>query len=620
MPSTPHSTRSFWTYARRMLRYRSRVGAALLMAFVSAGGLGVGLVGLVPVLGNILDPERARDLPMLGADLDARLGGAIPDAWIAALPDGRFPAVLWIVVGLGALTVVGAAANFLHAYLSITLSTWTVADIRRSAFHRLLRMPLATVTGGHGSDMISRIINDTNILGRGFQSLTNKAVAQITKGAAALAAAFWIDWRLTLVTVAVAPILYAIIRKLGKRVRRASRAAMKHQGRLLSVANEVIHAFRVVKVHSTERVEIGRFTRANRDVVHEQLRARTARALSSPLMELIAIVVLGVLALVAAKAIIDGELLAQDFLMTLGALAMAGQSLKPLSTIVQDIQTAEGAANRIGGLLDNELEELRDAGRPRLARHRRSIAFEGVCFRYPNAEQDALRDVSLRVEFGQTVAVVGANGSGKTTLLSLVPRLFEPSRGRVLVDDIDVASVSLRSLRRQISAVPQETVLFRGTVASNIAYAVPGGERAATRERIEHAARLARAHEFVRELPQGYDTPVGDQGLTLSGGQRQRIAIARAIIRDPAILIMDEATSMIDAESEAQIAAAIDEFSAGRTVLIVAHRLSTVMHADRIVVMDGGRIVDVGTHAALLERCEVYRTLAQRQLQGVEGA
>lgn len=604
---------SFWHYAKRMLRYRARVVLALVMAFVSAGGLGAGLVGLVPVLNNILDADGARGLPELVGQWNARIGSVIPAGWIEALPPGRFTAVLWIVAGLGALTVIGATANFLHAYLSITVSTWSVADIRRSAFHRLLHMPLKTVTGGHGSDLISRIINDTNVLARGFQSLTNKAVAQITKGAAALLAALIIDWRLSLVTLAAAPVLYVVIRKLGKRVRRASRAAMRHQGQLLGVANEVLQGFRVVKVHSTERYEIGRFTRTNNEVVRQQLRARTARALASPLMELIAILVLGVLALVAAKAIIDGHLEPTNFLLALGSLAMAGQSLKPLSAIVQDVQTAEGAANRLGAILGGEIEEVRDGSRRRLPRHRESIAFDAVSFRYDGAESDALSEVSLTIPFGERVAVVGGNGSGKTTLLSLVPRLFDPAAGRVLVDGVDVAGVSLRSLRRQIGVVPQETVLFRGTIASNIAYGVAG----ATRAMIEEAARLAHADEFIGATPQGYDTPVGDQGLTLSGGQRQRLAIARAIIRDPAILIMDEATSMIDAESERLIASAVGEFAAGRTCLIVAHRLSTVINADRIVVMEAGRVADVGTHEALLERCEAYRILARGQLQAV---
>lgn len=603
-------TSPFWRIARRLLRYRGTALAALAMAFVSAAGLGAGILGLVAVLNTILGEDH-ETLPTLAGRLDARVfGGRIPDAWIATLPGGRFDAVLWIVIGLGALTVIGAAANFLHAYLSLTLTTRVVADVRRAAFRRLIHMPLGVVVSKGGHDMTSRILHDTNILNRGLQALTSKAVAQLTKGAAAMVAAFIISWRLSLVTLFVAPLLAVIIRKLGKRIRRASRGAMRGQARLLESANEVTRGFRVVKAYTAERFEIGRFSRHNREVMREMLRARTASALASPLLETLAIFVLGGLAIVAAKAIIDGDLAPTDFLGAIGALGIAGATLKPLNAVVQDVQTAEAAAQRLEEVLDAEPEDLRAAGRPRLARHSESIEFARVSFHYAGQDTAAVDGVSLHIKRGETVAFVGPNGCGKTTLLSLVPRLLVPTDGRVLIDGVDTATVSLRSLRRQIGVVSQETVLFAGTIASNIAYGTPG----ATRERIETAAKSAYAHEFISRQPEGYDTVVGDQGLTLSGGQRQRVAIARALLRDPTILILDEATSMIDSESEALIARAISEFAKSRTCLVVAHRLATVVNADRIVVMDAGRVVDVGRHDDLLERCPLYRDLARHQL------
>ena len=596
-----------------MLRYRARTAGAVVMAFVSAGGLGAGIVALIPVLQNILN-EDGKTLPYLLRDVNTKIGGIIPASLIDAMPDDRFATVAMIIGVLGVLTVIGAVANFLHKYLSLTISTWTVADIRRAAFRRVVQMPLGEITGGNASDLTSRIVNDSNTLSRGFQTLTDKALAHITKGLAALIAALIIHVWLTLITLLVAPPLFILIRKIGKRIRRASRAAMKSQARMLGVANETMLGFRVIKVMGGERRELGRFSEANRAVVREQLRVRTMRALASPLMETIAIFVLGGMAVVAAGMIIRGTLDPVNFFLALGALGIAGQSLKPLSYMIQDIQIAEAAAERLRHVMDKPREEVRDIDRPRLARHARSVAFEDVRFTYPNAEKSALNGVSLEIPFGERIAVVGPNGSGKTTLMSLLPRLFEPDSGRILIDGVDISTVTLRSLRSQIGVVPQETVLFRGTVAENIAYAFPG----ATREQVEDAARRAHADGFIAELANGYDSEIGDHGLTLSGGQRQRIAIARAIIRDPAILLMDEATSMIDTESERLISEAVREFSRGRTVLVIAHRLSTVIDSDRIVVLDAGKIVDQGTHTELLERCPLYRQLAQHQLSREE--
>lgn len=604
----------------------------MLCATLSAGGLGAGLVALGPVLDNILGSQR--DLPVLARELNARLaawGGwaewlpRVPESVIERLPTGAYQAVLWIVVGLGVLTIAGAVCNFLHQYLALTVVSRTIADIRRRAFRRVIHLPLKTVVSRGPTDLMSRIVNDTNQLSAGLNALLSKAVAQATKGVVALATAFVYNWRLALIALLVAPILATVIRKLGKRIRRASRSALQSQSGLYLSANEVLSGLRVVKVHASERLEAGRFHRINKEVVRQELRVRTARALSSPLIETISIVVLGGLSLIAVKAILDGHLSKTDFLMVLGSLGFAAASLKPLTGFVNDIQQSSAAAGRIGELLDMPSEPGHDRRLPKLPRHAQSLAFEGVRLRYPNAEHPALDGVSLAVRCGETVAFVGPNGCGKTTLLSLVPRLFDPDEGVVLVDGRDVKDYSVRSLRKQIGVVTQETVLFRGSVRANIAYAAG----VVSDEEVRAAARRARAEDFILDKPGGYDFEIGEQGAGLSGGQRQRLAIARAMLRDPAILILDEATSMIDADSEGKIAEAIAEFIADgraggeagtgtatgrRTCLIVAHRLSTVVSADRIVVMEQGRIVDVGKHQELLSRCELYRSLAQHQL------
>ncbi|HVZ93721.1 MAG TPA: ABC transporter ATP-binding protein [Phycisphaerales bacterium] len=613
-----------------MFRYRLTLAMAVVFAFISAGSLGGGLIALAPVLKLILMPPKAETAGDPSATLAGQLrvfnehlahtpvigGTAIrfPEEWIAALPEGRFEAVLLAVAVLGALTLIGATANFLHAWLSLTIVTNTVTSIRRSLFHHALHLPLRTVVRQSAADLTSRVFNDTTLLAGGFQTIVSKALAQLTKGAAALCAALILDWKLTAFTLVVVPPLALILRKLGKKIRRASRSAMKSLAGLLAVTNETLQGFRVVKVFTRERSQLGRFTAINENVNRELLRARAAKALATPLTEVISIFIIGLLAIVAAKAIIDGKLDPSRFFMVLGSLAVAATSLKPLAGLVQDIQQAEAGAQRINEILGSPLEDARDTKKPRLARHSRAIEFHDVTFAYDGTTTPALDRVSLIVPHGMRVAVVGPNGSGKTTLLSLIPRLFVPNSGSVFIDGIDIASVSLRSLRRQIAVVTQEVVLFRATITENIAFGAAGATKP-TRGEIEAAARRAHAHEFIAAQPGGYETPVGDQGLTLSGGQRQRIAIARAIIRDPAILIMDEATSMIDSDSEAQIGEALAEFSKDRTCLIVAHRLSTVINADMIVVMDRGRIVDTGRHDELIDRCDVYRQLAQHQLQ-----
>ncbi|MEZ6233201.1 MAG: ABC transporter ATP-binding protein [Phycisphaerales bacterium] len=615
---------AFWRFAARMTRYRWTLAGSLACAFVAGSGLGAGILGSIPILDAIL--KKSRTLPELAEEfrttssIGARL---IPQDLPARLPSGPFEAVVTIMVALGVLTVIAGAANYCQAHLALTAVYRTMTNIRREVFRRVIHMPLASVVSGGTADVVSRLVGDTTQLAAGMAALISRAVLQIAKGLAGLVAAFIIDWRLAVICIPVAVVVGTLTRTLGKRVRRASRKALAGGADMLRASTEALQGLRVVKVHTTERYEEGRFHRINKEVMRQLFKARAARALASPLNEIIVIFVMGTLAAVATKQIMDGQLEASSFIAGLGALAVAGASLKPLNGIFNEIQAASAAADRLEQLLKADEEAGHDASLPRLPRHAESIRFDNVTFTYPGADTPSLRGVSATIPHAQTVAVVGPNGSGKTTLLSLVPRLFEPDRptapdragadeptGRVLIDGHDISTVSIRSLRRQIGVVTQETVLFRATIADNIAY----GAENATDDRIRAAARAARAHDFIAALPDGYNTMVGEQGATLSGGQRQRIAIARAILRDPAILILDEATSMIDAESEAHIAEAITDFSRGRTCLIVAHRLSTVRAADRILVMDAGRLIDDGTHDELLRRCAVYRTLARRQL------
>lgn len=599
---------AFWYFAKMMLRFRWYLVLAMSFALISAGGMATGIAAIQPVLDTILEPDH-NGLPDLAQEYAWTIS-FLPQSWIDGLPEGQFIAIVWVMSVIGLLTVIGAFAKFMHQFVSFTVVHRTVARIRREAFGRVIHLPLKTIVQEGPTDAISRIVNDTEALSAGFVVMLSKAVAQILQGAMMLLLAFLINWQLALISLTVMPILATVIRKLGKRIRRASNRVLTSRADLYRASTEALQGLRVVKVHTTERYESGRFGRFNKEVLRQQLKVRTARSLAGPLVEVIAVLALGVLVIIAAKFILDGVLDKGEFMTTLVALGVAAGSVKPISGMVNDIQQSGAAADRLYKLMQAETEPGHDKRMPKLARHHESIVFDNVSVLYPGATHRAVADVSLRIEHGETVAFVGPNGCGKTSLLSLVPRLFDPNTGRVLIDGIDVARVRVRSLRKQIGVVTQEVVLFKGTIRDNIAY----GNPSASEEQIRHAAEQARAMGFIERLPEQFDTMVGEQGLTLSGGQRQRLAIARAILREPAILILDEATSMVDAQSEKLIGEVLDGFCKHRTSLIVAHRLSTVLGADRIVVLDQGRVVGQGTHDELLDSCPLYRELATHQL------
>jgi subfamily B ATP-binding cassette protein MsbA len=608
---------SFWYFAKRMLRMRWYLVIGFCFALVSAGGLATGVAAMQPILDTVLEPSH-NGLPELANEYIPKswVGTIVQQSWIDGLPQGPFVAIVWIMGALGLVTAFGSASKFLHQYLSYTVVFKTISHIRREAFGRVIHLPLKTIITEGPTDAISRIVHDTEALGAGFVVLLSKAVTQILQGIFMLIVAFMVNWHLSIAALLVLPIIAAVIGKLGKRIKRASAKMLTSRADLYRASTEALQGLRVVKVHTTERYETGRFSRINKDVLNQQLRVRTARALAGPLVEAIAVLALGVLVIVAAKLIVDGTLDKEEFMVTLFALGIAGTTVKPISGMINDIQQSGAAAERLGRMMMAEPEPGHDKRMPKLARHYETIRFDHVSVLYPGATHRAIADVSLTIQYGETVAFVGPNGCGKTTLLSLIPRLFDPNEGRVLVDGIDITRVRVRSLRKQIGVVTQEVVLFKGTIRSNIAY----GNPSATDEEIRIAAEQARASAFIEKLPEGLDTMVGEQGLTLSGGQRQRLAIARAILRDPSILILDEATSMVDAHSEKLIGEVLSGFCKDRTSLIVAHRLSTVLGADRIVVIDEGRIVGIGKHDDLMENCEVYHKLATHQLMPqVEG-
>lgn len=612
--------KAFWTFASWMLQYRRLlalgIGAAVIDAACAFGGFGVLLLIVDQFFGRgeasarELFQENLGDSELVNRFIDpAPLIELIP-----AEPLRGFLLVLGVVL---VFSTVGAVMRFSHEYAMMTMALRTTMRIRKVAFHRMLHTPMDLLMHHGSADSLSRIIRDTSKIGRGFHALMGKAVRNVFVGLAMLLLALVLDPWLTAIFMVGAPPLVICIRKFGKRIRRASKYASRAYGTMVRIVQEPMQSLAVVKTHGAEGYERRRFNRINRRVYRQEAKVRLAKALSSPTVELMSIVGVMAVSVIAAWYVFRTDYgNAGDMGKVVLALGMAGASLRPLANLNNKLQEAAAAAERVHELMHLPAEpnirgqhKLPDNAPP-LPRHQRDVRYEHVSFTYPDAHTPALRDIDLHVEFGQTLAVVGPNGSGKTTLLSLLPRLMDPDQGRIVIDDNDIAQFNLRSLRQQIALVSQQVAIFSGTIGENIAY----GHRHVSPQRIEQAARAAYAHDFIDTLPNGYDTILGEGGLGLSGGQKQRLAIARAILRDPPILILDEATSQIDAESESLINEALNALRVGRTTFVIAHRLSTVVEADSIVVMDGGRVLDQGKHHELIQRCSLYQRLTHTQL------
>ncbi|MCH2147101.1 MAG: ABC transporter ATP-binding protein/permease [Phycisphaerales bacterium] len=600
--------KNFKHFAKQLLTWRLRFISGLVLAAVSALGLGVGLLSLGPALSLILDPENGKNLIQLAEEHNASNAfPSIPEGLISTLPEGRFDGVLFILIGLGGLTIFGGLANFLHQYISAWLAMHVVARARFKAFTHVLYMPVAKVARHGSSEFVSRIIRDAEALQVGLLVLMGRSVSQFTKGIVAFMVACVFDYRLVIIALIVLPVLVITLQVIGRRVNKGTRASLSAQQELLRISNEAVQGLKAVKVNTAESTIEREFEKENAQVVKSEMKVRVMRALSSPLMETLAILVLGTLAGIAAHSIIDGSLQFNRFLLSIGALAVAGSSLRPLAGLVTEIQAAEAPAARLMEILNASNEE--DSGTAKMPTSFSKVAFQNVSFTYENKDVPAVNSFSAEISAGERVAVVGPNGSGKTSLVSLIPRLLSQQEGSIFLDNTNINDIGLKELRTHVGVVTQETVLFHGTIADNIRFGTNASD-----EEVRAAANYAHADEFIAELDGGYDSLVYEQGKSLSGGQRQRIAIARVLLRNPSIMIFDEATSQIDAESEAFIADTLEKYSKGKTVFVIAHRMSTVQNADRILVLDEGKLVGNGTHQELLDSCDVYRRLTETQL------
>ncbi len=525
-----------------------------------------------------------------------------------AIPEQNGTLVLFIGVTIVATSALLGTLNFFSSYLMSIVGQNVIYDFRQRLYRQLQSLSMSFYDNRRTGELMSRVTNDVNSI----QQLITSGVMEIfTDSLTFLAVSFLLfslDWQLTLVLLAVFPLMAYTTRRFGNRIRSAYRDVQESLANVNDHLQETIAGIRVVKTFANESYEMDRFSKRNRQTKEAQINAVRLWSVFFPILDVISQLGTVVIICFGAYRVMQGHLTTGALVAFLAYLQLLTRPVRRFGRVMNVVQQAAASAERVFEILDSkpEIEDKPDA--VDLPEVQGNIQFQEVSFAY-NGDGDVLHNFDLKIKPGMTVALVGPSGAGKTTVANLLLRFYDPQSGRVTVDGFDLRDVTLQSLRQQMGVVSQEVVLIHGTVRDNIAY----GRPECTEEEIIAAARAANAHEFICQLPQGYDTPIGERGARLSGGQRQRLAIARALLKDPRILILDEATSQLDSESEHLIQGALAHLLKGRTSLVIAHRLSTIEDADLIVVMDQGRMLESGTHDQLLALGGRYAVLHSHQ-------
>ncbi len=591
--------------------YWRRLVAALvcMAAFALLSSVSLGMI--VPFVNVLFERDT-----LVGADTGALSAISSPGAtavkealrarllglFAAATPEG---ALGKMCIALLAVFLIKSIFGYLQTFLMITVEQRIIRDLRDRLFSHICRLSLSFFHGKRTGLLISRVTNDVTLvkgaLVASFANLFREGLLALLY----LGIAVWVSWKLSLITFVVLPPILFLIVRVGQRLRKRSARIQEKMADITATLQESITGARVVRAFGMEEYEERRFFQHTREYFRTFVRMETLGALAGPLTEYLGVI--GVVVVIwygGRQVLLDGSVSPDWFLIFLAATLSTMQPLKKLSQANNELQVGLAAASRVFSLLDTMPSVVSRPGAPAADGFRDRIEYRGVRFHYDTGDE-VLRGIDLTIRRGEIVAVVGPSGAGKSTLLDLLPRFYDPTAGAVTIDGQNLRDLEVKSVRRLMGIVTQETILFNDTVRNNIAYGLEG----ARDEDVEAAARAANAHGFIAGLPNRYDTPVGERGTRLSGGERQRIAIARAILKNPPILILDEATSSLDTESERLVQEAIEHLLKGRTVLVIAHRLSTVRNADRIIVMEKGAIVEQGTHDELMKLGGTYRHL-----------
>ncbi|MFL6580288.1 MAG: lipid A export permease/ATP-binding protein MsbA [Burkholderiales bacterium] len=547
-------------------------------------------------------------LSILGMLITAATEVALPVA-VKPFLDGTFVnkdpfLVTWVPVLMVLLYVIRGSGAYIGTYASAWVGNKVVMDLRDQMFRRMLALPLGYFHDNTTGNLISRFTFDAAQVTAAATNVVMVLVKDSVTILGLLAYLLYIDWKLTLISLIMIPPIAVVVRYFNVRLRNMSRKTQQAMGDITQVLQETIECNKVVKVFGGQDYEAKRFMETSNRLRGFSMKQTAAAAANVPIVQLLAAIAVAVVVYYATVQAQSDATTVGGFVSFLAAMLLLTPPLKRLTGVAEYLQRGLAAAESVFALLDEKPET--DEGKVPLRRARGDIGFRQVSFRYARADQQALKNITLSISAGETIALVGSSGGGKTTFANMVPRFYHADSGVITIDGHDIESLALADLRRNISLVSQEVALFNDTVAANIAYGQAAG---ASRQAIQRAAEAAHALDFIREMPQGFDTLIGENGVRLSGGQRQRLAIARTVLKDAPILILDEATSALDSESEKHVQSALEQLMHGRTTIVIAHRLSTIEKADRIVVLDKGEIAQIGTHAELLAEGGIYAKL-----------